>query len=190
MLEELSLLFKALSDETRLRILMSLLKREYCVSELSEIIGTTQPNISFHLGILLQAGLIKGRQCGKNIHYIAAPDDIFKRFILYGIYEKISGNSQTESNFPLNEKSFCKRRRLLTKEEDMYGRNGNRCGYSRGAGGSGFNCVCNKCGTKVPHTPGVPCRQEKCPKCGSPMVREGSPHDRNYNMNKGENTDE
>jgi len=32
-------------------------------------------------------------------------------------------------------------------------------------------CVCPKCGHKIPHKRGVPCYQEKCPMCGTSMVR-------------------
>jgi len=37
--------------------------------------------------------------------------------------------------------------------------------------GPGGECVCPKCGTKVPHQRGVPCYQHKCPKCGTMMIR-------------------
>lgn len=40
----------------------------------------------------------------------------------------------------------------------------------RGLGPSG-ECICPNCGAKILHKPGVPCVQEKCPKCGTPMVR-------------------
>ena len=35
-------------------------------------------------------------------------------------------------------------------------------------------CVCMHCGTKIPHREGIPCRTERCPKCGTAMLREGS----------------
>lgn len=44
-----------------------------------------------------------------------------------------------------------------------------------GFGPGGF-CVCPKCEEKIPHKTGTPCREEKCPKCGAKMVREGSYH--------------
>lgn len=44
--------------------------------------------------------------------------------------------------------------------------------------GRGGNCICLKCGERVPHTAGVPCAEEVCPKCGAKMVREGSYHHR------------
>ncbi len=42
--------------------------------------------------------------------------------------------------------------------------------------GPGGFCICPKCEERVPHRRGVPCQEEKCPKCGSRMMREGSYH--------------
>jgi hypothetical protein len=50
------------------------------------------------------------------------------------------------------------------------GRGGGRMGGSRAAGPSGY-CLCPNCGERKPHVTGVPCYQEKCPKCGTVMVR-------------------
>ena len=52
--------------------------------------------------------------------------------------------------------------------QDAGGRMG---GQRRGAGPSG-SCVCPSCGTKVPHKQGNPCYQQKCPQCGTMMIRE------------------
>lgn len=41
-----------------------------------------------------------------------------------------------------------------------------------GAFGPGGFCICNKCGTKVPHQRGVKCTTLKCPECGHTMIRE------------------
>jgi predicted amidophosphoribosyltransferase len=38
------------------------------------------------------------------------------------------------------------------------------------------NCVCAACGASMPHAPGLPCRELRCPGCGKAMVREGSAH--------------
>ena len=54
---------------------------------------------------------------------------------------------------------------------------GGGMGRKGGAGaGPGGSCVCPQCGNKVPHQPGIPCFQVKCPQCGTNMVREGIQH--------------
>jgi len=42
--------------------------------------------------------------------------------------------------------------------------------------GEGGFCICPKCDTKLAHSQGVPCQDEKCPECGAKMMREGSYH--------------
>ena len=42
--------------------------------------------------------------------------------------------------------------------------------------GRGGTCLCPACGHRIPHQRGVPCQEERCPKCGKKMLREGSYH--------------
>ncbi len=52
------------------------------------------------------------------------------------------------------------------------GRGGGRGRQSGGFGlGPGGDCVCPNCGTRTPHQRGIPCYEQKCPKCGSLMTR-------------------
>lgn len=62
--------------------------------------------------------------------------------------------------------------------------NGRR-GGGRGMGPSG-RCVCLKCGYSVPKKAGVPCLDERCPSCGTALVREGGAHYRQGKANKKE----
>ena len=64
---------RALGDETRLRILESLLVEEKCVSEMVKEIGKAQPHVSHHLRILRDAGLVEGVREGKRICYRVSP---------------------------------------------------------------------------------------------------------------------
>lgn len=55
---------------------------------------------------------------------------------------------------------------------------------NHGGLGSGGTCICPKCGTSIPHRPGVPCQNEKCPQCSAKMLREGSYHHQLYEKNQ------
>ena len=37
-------------------------------------------------------------------------------------------------------------------------------------------CICPRCETRLAHRQGVRCRDERCPRCGAKMLREGSEH--------------
>ena len=62
-------LFKALADETRLRILNLLCRRELCVCQIVEVLGTGQSKTSRHLAHLRHAGLVTDRREGLWMYY-------------------------------------------------------------------------------------------------------------------------
>ena len=66
---DLALLFAALSDRTRLRLLNLMNGREVCVCYFVEILGQSQPKISRHLAYLRRAGVVAARREGKWMHY-------------------------------------------------------------------------------------------------------------------------
>ncbi len=88
-MQKLLPIFKALSEETRLQILTLLKNGEVCVCDIAESLKMTQPNISFHLGMLKEAGLIKDRKNGRWVHYSLNESDMFTRFLLMGIFENM-----------------------------------------------------------------------------------------------------
>lgn len=68
--KDLVQVFKLLADETRLRILMYLMKdHELHVTALCERLGQSQPAVSHHLALLRVAGLIEARRDGKHNFY-------------------------------------------------------------------------------------------------------------------------
>ncbi len=66
-------IFKALSDETRLRILIILSRRELCVCEIERALSLSQAKVSRHLTVLRNAGLLLDRREGTWIYYRLAP---------------------------------------------------------------------------------------------------------------------
>lgn len=66
---EIELLFRALADRTRLRLLNLMADGEVCVCFLVEALKTNQPKISRHLAYLRRAGVVKARREGKWMHY-------------------------------------------------------------------------------------------------------------------------
>jgi len=68
------LLFKTLSDETRLFIVMLLRESgELCVCDICAAMGESQPKISRHMAILREYGLVSDRREGKWVHYRLSP---------------------------------------------------------------------------------------------------------------------
>lgn len=70
---DLARFFKALSDETRLRLVSLLAQQEpgtaMCVTRLARELNTTVPNVSQHLRILKNLGLVYGERRSSRIHY-------------------------------------------------------------------------------------------------------------------------
>ena len=66
-------MFKALGDETRLRIVALLSHGELCVCHLQEALGLSQPSVSRHLATLRAAGLVGDRRDRKWVYYRLLP---------------------------------------------------------------------------------------------------------------------
>lgn len=79
-LSSLETLFKALADDTRLRIIGLLQAGEICVCDIHGSLGLPQPTVSRHLASLRRAGLVQGRKDGLWVHYSLAtlPDPVMQ----------------------------------------------------------------------------------------------------------------
>lgn len=100
---ELIAIFKALSDETRMRIIKLLEQGELCVCDIAAVLQTSQPKISFHLSTLKETGFIKDRREGKWIHYSLADSDMFRRFLMLSVFEKMNAEMARQDRRRLEE---------------------------------------------------------------------------------------
>lgn len=102
-MQDLLNVFKALSEETRLRIIKLLEHGELCVCDIVAALDMIQPKVSFHLCVLKEAGLLKDRKQGKWIHYCIDDTDIFRRFLVLSVLEKMSEGVIQEDKKRLKE---------------------------------------------------------------------------------------
>jgi ArsR family transcriptional regulator len=91
---DLARFFKALGDETRLRLVALLVQQEpgtaMCVTRLARELNTTVPNVSQHLRILKALGLVYGERRRSRIHYYLEPE----RLALYrGLMRAVLGET-------------------------------------------------------------------------------------------------
>ncbi len=68
--------FSVLGEPTRLKILHAICKEERCVNDIIEATGALQANVSRHLGLMYQAGVLTRRREGTQIFYRVA-DPLF-----------------------------------------------------------------------------------------------------------------
>ena len=61
--------FKVLSDPTRLRIVLALLKEELCVFDIAELVGISESAVSHQMRMLKTLRLVKQRKDGKMVFY-------------------------------------------------------------------------------------------------------------------------
>jgi len=80
---------KALSDETRLRIIKILENGELCVCDINAALDIIQPKGSFHLKVLKRTGLIKDRKQGKWMYYSINSADPFKKFLILSVSDRM-----------------------------------------------------------------------------------------------------
>jgi DNA-binding transcriptional ArsR family regulator len=81
------LVFKSLSDPTR-RAIFERLSRggEQTVHALTGPSGVSQPAVSKHLSVLKEAGLVRDRRAGREVHYSADPNGLSPMFDWIGVY--------------------------------------------------------------------------------------------------------
>lgn len=89
-LKDLTKIFKLLSDETRIRILLHLARRrEIHVRALCDLLHQSQPAVSHHLALLRVAGLIDSRKEGKHNYYHIQPERFHD--LLHDVFDALPG---------------------------------------------------------------------------------------------------
>jgi ArsR family transcriptional regulator, arsenate/arsenite/antimonite-responsive transcriptional repressor len=105
---DLALLFAALSDRTRLRLLNLMDGREVCVCYFVEILAQSQPKISRHLAYLRRAGVVTSRREGKWVHYkIVAPANTGAAKILRETLAVLREDKAMQADLSRLNKSCC-----------------------------------------------------------------------------------
>src|SRR5580693_5324816 len=105
---DLALLFAALSDPTRLRLLNLMYGREVCVCYFVEILGQSQPKISRHLAYLRRAGIVAARREGKWMHYsIVAPKHAGAARILIETVSVLSEDKTMQADLARFNRACC-----------------------------------------------------------------------------------
>ena len=81
-IEQAAVAMQAMSHPMRIKILCLLSSGELIVQEIVDALGTTQSNISQHLGILKTCGMINGRKDGTKMYYAISDAQILKMITL------------------------------------------------------------------------------------------------------------
>jgi ArsR family transcriptional regulator, arsenate/arsenite/antimonite-responsive transcriptional repressor len=96
---DLQLLFQALADRTRLRLLNLMGEDEVCVCFLVEALKLSQPKISRHLAYLRRAGIVVARRDGKWMHYrLALPSDAHVVGVLAAVRGWLAADPEIQSD--------------------------------------------------------------------------------------------
>ena len=85
MIENKIKFFKALGDDTRLRIVRYLLNHEYCACDFTSMAKKDQTTVSRHLKVLVEAGVLKYRKNGRNIIYSIRDNEVREVLLNFGI---------------------------------------------------------------------------------------------------------
>src|SRR5829696_7334131 len=81
---------RVIGDPNRIRILDQLRAGELSVNQLTERLGTSQQNVSKHLGVLLQAGIVSKRKEATSAFYAVADQGV------YALCEQVCGGLQQQ----------------------------------------------------------------------------------------------
>jgi ArsR family transcriptional regulator, arsenate/arsenite/antimonite-responsive transcriptional repressor len=107
-------IFKALSDKSRLRLmrLLAVTDQQVCVCEMMDAVELPQYQVSRHLGILRNAGLVNNERKGSWIYYSSLTDGTFNQRLFDLLKDQV-----TEKIFSQDEKKLKKRLSLRQRDQ-------------------------------------------------------------------------
>ncbi len=97
-MDQLTSIFKLLSDETRLRILLLLFQQSLCVGEISGILDVPQPRVSKNLSKLRDLNLVVDERKEKFVFYSLKKDQKYIIQLIQGILENIDVHPQIRTD--------------------------------------------------------------------------------------------
>jgi len=110
-------LFRALADRTRLRLLNLMNGQELCVCYFVGVLSTNQPKISRHLAYLRRAAIVAARKDGKWMHYrIAVPPNDAAAKILKQTLDWLAHDPEMRHDLTLLNKACCSPNALVEIE--------------------------------------------------------------------------
>ena len=95
--KRIALIFKALCDENRVRIVKLLRSGEKCACKLLDELNISQSTLSHHMKILCDSGIVVGRKEGKWMHYSISIEGSQIARICLNELTTINGNTETKS---------------------------------------------------------------------------------------------
>lgn len=95
-------IFKALSDETRVTILLLLAQQNVCAKGISKRLNISEAAVSQHIKILKEAGIIIGYKQGYRVHY-SVNEDTLNALITFINDLKVPVSSVKDTSCPMRE---------------------------------------------------------------------------------------
>jgi len=117
-MREFMAITRALSDPSRVRILLALRRRELCVCQITELFGFAPSTMSKHLSILHHAGLIQSRKTERWVHYRLPdpPVPAAVRQALDWVHQSLAKTTEAKTDaqrlgkiLKMNLKTICRR---------------------------------------------------------------------------------
>ena len=98
-MKKIAQIHKALSDETRLRIIALLLvRRELCVCDVMEVLDLPQSTASRHLAYMRNSGLVDSRRVGVWMHYALLEEDTLVASVLGMLREQLADDGRAKED--------------------------------------------------------------------------------------------